>query len=49
MDTLETYRNVIQSLLADYAATPISNGEIECYNVYDTQQDLNHVMNVWRD
>lgn len=49
MDTLETYRNVIQSLLADYAATPISNGEIECYTVFDTQQDHYQVMNVGWD
>lgn len=49
MDTLETYRDIIQSLLADYAAIPIANGEIECYTVFDTQQDHDQVMNVGWD
>ena len=44
MENPEIYRNVIQSLLADYAAIPIANGEIECYTVFDTQQDHYQVM-----
>ncbi|MEM9806947.1 MAG: element excision factor XisI family protein [Cyanobacteria bacterium P01_D01_bin.56] len=48
-DTLETYRVVIQSLLADYEAIPISNGEIECYTFLDTHQDHYQGMNVgWK-
>ncbi|MBE9068674.1 XisI protein [Leptolyngbya cf. ectocarpi LEGE 11479] len=49
MDTLEACRNVIQSLLADYATVPIANGEIECYTVFDIQQDHYQVMNVGWD
>lgn len=46
MDTIESYRNMIQSLLTAYAAVPISNGSIDCYTVFDTNQDHYHVMNV---
>jgi hypothetical protein len=49
MDNLEFYRNVIQSLLTDYATIPIANGEIDCYTVFDTQQDHYQVMNVGWD
>lgn len=49
MENPEIYRNVIQSLLADYAAIPIANGEIECYTVFDTQQDHYQVMTVGWD
>ena len=49
MDTLASYRDVIQSLLSDYAATPISNGDIDCYTVFDTQKDHYQVMNVGWD
>jgi hypothetical protein len=33
MDTIESYRNIIQSLLTAYAAIPIANGAIDCYTV----------------
>lgn len=46
MDTIEFYRNIIQSLLSTYAAVPIANGSIDCYTVFDTKQDHYHVMNV---
>ena len=49
MDTLASYRDVIQVLLSDYAATPISNGAIDCYTVFDTQKDHYQVMNVGWD
>ncbi|MGB3789303.1 MAG: XisI protein [Phormidesmis sp.] len=49
MDTLASYRDVIQALLSDYAATPISNGAIDCYTVFDTQKDHYQVMNVGWD
>ncbi|MEQ9367593.1 MAG: element excision factor XisI family protein [Coleofasciculus chthonoplastes F3-SA18-01] len=39
MDTLESYRQIIQSVLTDYAAIPIANGKIDCYTVFDTKQD----------
>jgi hypothetical protein len=49
MDILESYRNIIQSLLTDYATIPIANGSIDCYTVFDTKQDHYQVMNVGWD
>ncbi|MDJ0554804.1 MAG: XisI protein [Microcoleaceae cyanobacterium MO_207.B10] len=49
MDTIESYRNIIQSLLTAYAAIPIANGKIDCYTVFDTKQDRYQVMNVGWD
>jgi len=49
VDILTTYRDVIQTLLSDYAAAPVSNGAIDCYTVFDTQQDHYQVMNVGWD
>jgi len=49
MDKLEQYRQLIQSLLTEYVATPISNGAIESQTVFDTQQDHYQVMNVGWD
>jgi hypothetical protein len=49
MDTIGSYRNIIQSLLTAYAAIPIANGKIDCYTVFDTKQDHYQVMNVGWD
>ncbi|MEH2133989.1 MAG: XisI protein [Nostoc sp.] len=49
MDTLESNRHIIQSLLTTYAAIPIANGQIDCYTVFDTKQDHYMVMNVGWD
>jgi hypothetical protein len=49
MDNIDSYRNIIQSLLMAYAAIPIANGSIDCYTVFDTTQDHYHVMNVGWD
>ncbi len=49
MDTLESYRHIIQSLLTAYAAIPIANGQIDCYTVFDTKQHHYMVMNVGWD
>lgn len=49
MDKIECYRNIIQSLLTDYAAIPIANGSIDCYTVFDTKQNHYQVMNVGWD
>ena len=49
MDILDSYRDIIQSLLTDYAAIPIANGLIDCYTVFDTKQDHYQVMNVGWD
>ncbi|HBE21798.1 MAG TPA: XisI protein [Cyanobacteria bacterium UBA11149] len=49
MDTLEFYRQIVQSLLTAYAAIPIANGKIDCYTVFDLNQDHYMVMNVGWD
>ena len=49
MASIENYRNTIQTLLTDYAATPVSNGEIDCYTIFDEKQDHYQVMNVGWD
>jgi hypothetical protein len=49
MDTLESNRHIIKSLLTTYAAIPIANGQIDCYTVFDTEQDHYMVMNVGWD
>lgn len=49
MDTLESYRQIIQLVLTDYAAIPIANGQIDCYTVFDTKKDHYMVMNVGWD
>jgi hypothetical protein len=47
--TVERYRELIQAYLSEYASTPIANGEIESYTVFDRQQDHYQVMNVGWD
>jgi hypothetical protein len=49
MDKLESYRKIIEILLTDYVAIPIANGNIDCYTVFDRQQDHYQVMNVGWD
>jgi hypothetical protein len=49
MDRLESYRNIIKSLLTEYASIPISNGVIDSYTVFDTEQDHYLVMSVGWD
>ncbi|NES74223.1 MAG: XisI protein [Okeania sp. SIO2D1] len=49
MDKIERYRQIIKSLLSTYSAIPIANGRIDCYTVFDTQQDHYQVMNVGWD
>jgi hypothetical protein len=49
MDKLDEYRQCIQTLLKNYAAIPISNGEIETQTVFDREQDHYQIMNVGWD
>jgi hypothetical protein len=44
---IESYRNIIKSLLTAYAAVPIANGTIDSYTVFDTEQDHYLVRDVW--
>lgn len=47
--SVENYRQLIQAYLSEYVSTPIANGEIESYTVFDTQQDHYQAMNVGWD
>jgi XisI protein len=42
MDKITEYRQIVQELLQEYAAVPISNGEI----IFDTVQDRYQVLDV---
>jgi hypothetical protein len=46
MDIIESYRQIIQSLLTEYVTIPITNGQIDCYTVFDLKQDHYQVLNV---
>lgn len=49
MDKIENFRKIIQELLAEYAAIPISNGQIESYTAFDTAKDHYQVINIGWD
>jgi hypothetical protein len=49
MDKLLKYRECIQTILTEYAAVPISNGEIESQTIFDTKQDRYQVVNIGWD
>ncbi len=49
MDIIESYRNIIQSFLSNYASIPISNGTIDCYTAFYIKQDHYQVINIGWD
>lgn len=49
MDKLDQYRQCIQTLLKEYAATLIANGTIESQTVFDEMHDHYQIMNVGWD
>lgn len=49
MDKLELYRQSVQTLLTEYAAVPISNGEIESITLFDINQDRYQVIDIGWD
>ncbi|WP_072622224.1 XisI protein [Spirulina major] len=49
MDILDSYRQIVRELLTDYAVIPIANGQIDCYTIFDLQNDHYQVMNVGWD
>jgi XisI protein len=49
MEKLIKYRQIIQEVLRDYAATPISNGDIESQTIFDSQQDHYQVLDIGWD
>jgi hypothetical protein len=46
---IDYYRQCIQTLLRNYGATPIANGDIESQTVFDVPQDHYQIMNVGWD
>lgn len=49
MDKLESYRQIIQDILREYASVPIYNGEIESYTAFDLKDDHYQVIDVGWD
>ena len=49
MDTIETYRQIVQHVLTDYAQIPFAYGAIEAETVFDPVSDRYLVMLVGRD
>jgi len=50
MDTLDTYRKIIENVLTDYASIPYAFGEIQTETVFDRLRDHYLLVNVgWRN
>src|SRR5436190_8577016 len=49
MDTLDTYREIIENVLSDYARIPYAHGEIQTETVFDRKHDRYLLVNVGWD
>ena len=50
MDTLDTFRNLIESVLREYARIPYAHGDIQTETVFDRANDHYLLVNVgWRN
>jgi XisI protein len=49
MDKLAKYRQIVQDVLQEYAATPISNGQIDSQTIFDTTHDHYQILDVGWD
>lgn len=49
MDTVETYRQLLESILTDLARIPYAHGDIELQTVFDRERDHYLLMLVGRD
>ena len=49
MDKVKKYQQIIKDFLKEYASTPIANGEIESYTVFDDANNHYQVMSVGWD
>ena len=50
MDQLETYRDIVESVLTEYSRIPYAHGDIQSEVVFDRNRDRYLLMNVgWRD
>jgi XisI protein len=39
MDKLAKYRQIVQDVLREYAAVPISNGDVQTQTIFDREND----------
>jgi hypothetical protein len=39
MDTVETYRQIIQNILAEYTRIPYAYGQMQCRTIFDRETD----------
>jgi hypothetical protein len=39
MDKLAKYRQIVQDVLQEYAAVPISNGDVQTQTIFDREND----------
>jgi hypothetical protein len=46
MDKLAQYRQIVQEVLQEYAAVPISHGEIDSQIIFDTVRDRYQVLDI---
>jgi hypothetical protein len=46
MDKLAQYRQIVQEVLQEYAAVPISHGEIDSQTIFDTVNDRYQVLDI---
>jgi XisI protein len=49
MDKLAQYRQIVQEVLQEYAAVPISHGEIDSQIIFDTVRDRYQVLDIGWD
>ncbi len=46
MDKLVKYRQIVQDVLREYAAVPISNGDVQTQTIFDRENDRYQVMDI---
>jgi XisI protein len=46
MDKLAKYRQIVQDVLREYAAIPISNGDVQTQTIFDRENDRDRVMDI---
>jgi XisI protein len=49
MDKLAKYRQIVQEVLQEYAAVPISHGQIDSQTIFDIAQDHYQVLDIGWD
>jgi XisI protein len=49
MDKLAKYRQIVQDVLREYAAVPVSHGQIDSQTIFDITQDHYQVLDIGWD